>query len=183
VSKELVEPLSIFENFQPLTLSVVFLYFSGNAQSPPKSCTIPSGCVSPDCMDCPLDENGEEIYSIIHSQRDVFCMSTGTRTDEEYGTWDWAVICGKHLVEFEGGVEQNRGVGEIDCQAVRYGENLSYQNGGLVSGILPCQFLSLLTCQCAPDDVFTFGLAEPLCPCQNGKLELSELLFKYWKHF
>jgi hypothetical protein len=137
---------------------------------PSKSCIIPSGCLSPDCMECALDEYGEDIYSITHRARDYFCMTTGTRTDEEYGTWDWAVICGKNAVAFEGGVEENRAVGEIDCHAVRYGENLSFQVGGLATHLVPCQFLSLLTCQCAPDDVFTFGLDEPLCPCQKGKL-------------
>jgi hypothetical protein len=46
---------------------------------------------------------------------------------------------------------------------------------GIVTGIIPCQYLSLMTCQCAPDDVFTFGLDDPLCPCQQGKLmEISK---------
>jgi hypothetical protein len=99
----------------------------------------------------------------------MFCMSTGKRTDDTLGDWVWAVACGKQVLEFEGNVEENRAVGEIQCNAFRKGDSIDAQKDGLLSGWYPCQYLSLAVCKCAPEDVFPFDLDPPECPCEAGK--------------
>jgi hypothetical protein len=48
------------------------------------------------------------------------------------------------------------------------GANYSDEEGGLQTGVPPCQYLALAECGCGPSDMYTFGLPEPSSPCLPG---------------
>ena len=129
-------------------------------------------CKSRDCLKCKMYNpvtkefgydiaGGVEVWIPFFMQVDIQCMSSGTVENPDGSTYDWAVICGPHAVEFETNVWQNRAVGEWDCMAARAGRR---PDGGYFNkfndwsgDFLPCQFTQLLGCQCGPLDMNGFG--------------------------
>ena len=58
---------------------------------------------------------------------------------------------------------ENRAVGEHECFAKRKGDGIK----DFSSLYLPCQYLQLGECGCAPLDVHPFGLDPPTKPCKT----------------
>lgn len=75
---------------------------------------------------------------------------------KEDGTeYRWAIVCG--FVETGGHTEDNNAPGEYTCMAFRQGQGINITR----SFGVPCQFIQLNECGCAPSDVFSFGVDPP----------------------
>ena len=112
-------------------------------------------CRSPACMVCAKGPDGEELYNLQQVTQTIDCLAYGSKTTEEEGEYNWAVICGP--VE-SGGVEaENRANGEYQCYALRAGPLITER----ISAKVPCQFFQMVECGCAPPDVHPFGNEPP----------------------
>lgn len=87
-------------------------------------------------------------------------LRSETTTEKPY---KWAIFCGPVILGPV--VEENRDLGEYQCAAARLGANFSDDNGGMLVGYLPCQYIALAECGCGPSEMLTFGLPAPTGPC------------------
>jgi len=116
-------------------------------------------CVTSDCYTCDKVD-GEDVWNLSLFVQDINCLSVGTATSEENGElFKWAITCGP--VVAGGRPELNFGIGEYVCMAFRQGAGFSPSNGGVATSILPCQFIQLGECGCAPADVVILGGLDP----------------------
>lgn len=124
-------------------------------------------CRTPDCYSC-TKVNGEDFWILYESVYQVNCLDYGKALRKENGEiYKWAVICGPVTT---GGQEQlNYALGEYACQAFRQGAGYSEYDGGKGSSLVPCHFIQLSECGCAPEDVHTFGLNPPNKSCDTGE--------------
>ena len=95
----------------------------------------------------------------------VDCLNVTTaihsETEEEYLV---AVTCGRVTSE-PAFPERNVDVGEYACMAFQ--EKAGKRNQMESSYLVPCQYIQLGECGCAPDDVYTWGLDPPMGPCRT----------------
>ena len=107
------------------------------------------------CYECDTGPNGEELYTLYQEVSRINCLATGWKGDD----YKWAIVCGPN--EMGGSTELNMGPGEYSCGAFRQGPKIT--NEGLVyhSAGVPCQWMQLTECGCAPGDVFSFGVEPP----------------------
>mmetsp|Transcript_19657 Transcript_19657/g.47475 ORF Transcript_19657/g.47475 Transcript_19657/m.47475 type:complete len:230 (+) Transcript_19657:404-1093(+) len=119
-------------------------------------------CMSPQCHTCRKGSQGEELFKLDMTYSDIHCIDYGTELSLETGEeYDWIVMCWKIV---SGGTEDmNYGNGEYKCNAARQGAGLN----SVISNNIPCQFIQLGECGCAPSDVHTFGLDPPTKSCQT----------------
>jgi len=112
---------------------------------------------------CEKDATGARLYTARSVGQDIDCLSTGIVRDPDSGAevYRWAILCGPIT---SGGVpEENRALGEHDCFAVRQGPTIAATR----SDPVPCQYIQLGECGCAPDDVYDYGLGRPVKPCET----------------
>jgi hypothetical protein len=106
--------------------------------------------------------NGEERFRVDSQTKEVICIDYGTSTDALGDIYNWVISCSRIT---KGGKEQeNRDIGEYDCIAYRSGPNMKDTG---VSAFIPCQFIQLGECGCAPLDVYPFGLDPPTHACRT----------------
>lgn len=126
-------------------------------------------CLSVDCIDCEQFQ-GDDVYRLESIMTAPVCFSaTHKPATADLPARNVGIACSAHQVEFFGAVEENRDIGEIDCEVYRKGGDLSNNNGGLNSGGLPCVYAQLGFCGCGPPDMFNFDLPPPLVSCKQGK--------------
>jgi len=124
-------------------------------------------CTSSACVKCDTDEKGNEIYDARSSGYDINCLNTGYARDSENGkVFKWAIWCGR--CSFGCVEEENLAKGkEYACQAFRQYEGRVDPTKATKSYLIPCQFVQLAECGCAPEDVYTFGLDPPKKACRT----------------
>lgn len=114
-------------------------------------------CTNKDCYKCETGFQGEEIYTLREFVVDIDCLDVGETFDKTDGvSFRWAVICGAVV----SGAQPNRnyGIGEYACIAF----DGHHQR---IASFLPCQFIQLGECKCAPEDVVLYGLDPPKEAC------------------
>ncbi|KAL3936603.1 MAG: hypothetical protein SGARI_002484, partial [Bacillariaceae sp.] len=116
-----------------------------------------SDCRSITCVECEKGPNGEEIYSVIDFSLSWNCLDVGRDYTEDGLEYKWAIACGP--VERGGSEESNVGIGEYSCMAFR--EGVGFEFNSTFSYLLPCQWIQINECGCAPEDVFDFGVEPP----------------------
>lgn len=150
-------------------------------QCPPDACTPDfEGCTHHSCFTCRKDSRtGDDIFSLYRYNAELLCVDYGrenldgntTQVNDSHstgginqGSYDWAIACWRVVA---GGKEkQNLGNGEFQCDAYRQGAGILPESQSM-SFTVPCQYIQLGECGCAPSDVHTFGLDAPTKPCQT----------------
>lgn len=119
-------------------------------------------CLSPQCYTCRKDRDGNDLFVMHTLYNDIHCIDYGTALSEDTGEqYDWIIFCWEVV---SGGIEDaNYGDGEYFCLSARSGAD----KGKASSNGLPCQFIQLGECGCAPPDVYPFGLDPPTKSCQT----------------
>jgi len=113
-------------------------------------------CRSVACMECEAGPDGEVLYNLREFMQSFDCLATGIKQDKETGEeYKWAIACGP--VESGGTVEDNMDVGEYSCVAFRDGPGITVS----LSNGIPCHWIQIRECGCAPSDVFSFGVEPP----------------------
>jgi hypothetical protein len=80
------------------------------------------------------------------------------------GTYLGAIACGRFISE-PAAPERNLGVGEYGCMAFQ--EQTTHSNQSHASYLIPCQYIQLAECGCAPHDVHLWGLDPPSHACRT----------------
>lgn len=112
-------------------------------------------CTSVSCYECEKGPDGEELYRLKEMKTSVDCLATGTKKNVDGEEYKWAIACGP--VEQGGSTELNMAEGEYRCKAFRQGAGIEINS----SPGMPCQWLQINECGCAPTDVFSFGVEPP----------------------
>ena len=117
-----------------------------------------SDCRSEACIECDKGPNGEDLYVPFAITYSANCLDYGKETVEETGEeYNWAIACGPR--ENEGPEERNMARGEYVCWAFKDGIDFAFNVTR--SDSIPCQFIQMGECGCAPPDVYDFWLDPP----------------------
>lgn len=131
-------------------------------QCPDNACKpFTEGCSTLACFECDRGPNDEPLYVLQTNAGGLNCLNTGTAVADSGEEYKWAITCGPMVSE---GLDHlNFGPGEYLCGAWREGHPSKITR----SFQLPCQYIQLGECGCAPLDVFNFDLDPPENPCRT----------------
>ena len=128
---------------------------------------VDSNCRSAECYTCDKGPYGEDTWYLHNKYVETNCLATG-KSMKEGREYKWAIMCGPVQVASIEGEVSNTAPGEYSCMAFRQGGGLYAKYAGIESLSVPCQYIQLGECGCAPNDVHPWNLDPPVGPCTPG---------------